>query len=379
VTPRHLAWLLLLSLFAGCSADDRPTTASGDPAQGQDAGQAGDDDATDDGSDADGSDAEPDGDADGSDADGSDAEPDGDDGEPLPSFPLDAVQMRGTHNSYHQAPDFAFDGSHEYTHVPLFQQAQDQGVRVFELDLHNAATDDSIDVYHILAIDPKSTCPNLEDCLRTLREWSDGHPEHVPVIVWFEAKDDTGGAAFENLDKVDEVLRAELGYRLLTPDELQGDAASVHASIMRGWPSLDRVRGRFIFVVLNNDEDIDQYTQGYTTTAGKAMFPRVNADRFESPVAAFAKLGIGEPDVVAAAHAAKLMIATNVCAVNDSDEECEQSRVSAIAQGFHMLKDDLPAPIEGRTYYMALPEGMPVACNPVRAPEDCSAEALEAL
>jgi hypothetical protein len=44
-----------------------------------------------------------------------------------------------------------------------------------------------------------------------------------------------------------------------------------------------------------------------------------------------------------------------------------------------MLKDDLPAPIDGREYYMALPEGNPVACNPVRAPEACTAGELESL
>jgi hypothetical protein len=376
----------------GDAADDGSDSADGADADGSDVGDAdgsdgGDADGSDadgsDGSDADGSDG---GDADGSDADGSDVGDadgsdvgDADDGQPGPTLALDAVQMRGTHNSYHQEPAIAFDASHKYTHLPLDQQLENQGVRVFELDLHNANSDDSIDVYHIVGIDPRSTCPNFEDCLRTLRGWSDAHPTHVPIIVWVELKDDTGGAAFQNADKIDEVLRQELGDKLFTPDELQGSAASLHEAIAGGWPSLDSVRGRIIFIMLNNDEDIDQYTQGYTTTAGKEMFPRVNADRFESPVAAFAKLDVADSDGVNKAHAARLIVGTNVCAVNTDDATCEQHRVSAIAAGFHLLQDDLPAPIAGRSYYMALPEGKPVACNPVRAPEGCTAEALEAL
>jgi hypothetical protein len=293
---------------------------------------------------------------------------------------LDVVQMRGTHNSYHQMPTIAFDASHKYQHLPLDQQLQDQGVRVLELDLHNATTDDSIDVYHIFGIDPRTSCNDFEVCLRTIRGWSEAHPLHVPVIVWFEMKDDTGGPAFKNLDKVDEVLRQEMGDRLLTPDMVKGDAPSLHEAITtRGWPTLDSVRGKFLFIVLNNDEDIDQYTQGYSTLAGKAMFVRVNADRFTSPVATFAKLGVDEADTIRAGHEAKLILGTNVCGINEADEACEQKRVSAIAAGIHLLQDDLPAPISGRNYFMALPEGKPVACNPVRAPQGCTAEALEKL
>jgi hypothetical protein len=96
-------------------------------------------------------------------------------------------------------------------------------------------------------------------------------------------------------------------------------------------------------------------------------------------VAAFAKLGVGDADAIKAAHDNKMIVGTNVCGINDSDETCESNRVSAIASGIHLLQDDLPAPISGRNYFMALPKGKPVACNPVRAPLGCNAEALEKL
>lgn len=316
------------------------------------------------------------------DAGAGDGEPDG--GlVPAPLLTLDHVQMRGTHNSYHLKPPFVFHASHDYSHLPLDRQLDEQGVRVLELDLHRANTDDTIDVYHIkspVPIDDRTTCLNFEECLRTVRGWSDAHPAHVPVIVWVELKDDTGGPKFENLDRIEYDLRTELGERLLTPDDIQGDASSLHEAIVtRGWPTIDSVRGKFLFVILSQDSDIDMYTEGYTTTAGRLLFPRVHRDRFESPVAAFAKLDVGDVEGVQAAHAAKLMVATNVCSIDQNDQVCEGNRVQAISLGFHMLKDDLPAPVSGRNYFMALPDGMPVACNPVRAPAGCTAQALEAL
>jgi hypothetical protein len=311
---------------------------------------------------------------------GGPAEPDAGGSSEPPVLRLDHVQMRGTHNSYHMLPTIAFDASHKYNMLPLDQQFQNQGVRVIELDLHRANTDDSIDVYHIYGIDPRTTCNDFEVCLRTIRGWSEQHPLHVPIVMWVEIKDDTGGPAFDNLDKVDEVLRQELGEHLLTPDALQGDASSLHERITsQGWPSIDSVRGKVMIVVLSSDDDIAKYSQNYSSLAGKAMFVRVNPDRFASSVATFAKLGIGETDNINAAHANKLILGTNVCAINESDDTCEQARVSAIAEGIHLLQDDLPAPLAGRNYYMALPDGKPVACNPVRAPRGCTAEGLEKL
>src|SRR5215212_8040257 len=62
---------------------------------------------------------------------------------PLPTYdyPLDDVlrlnhiQMKGTHNSYHIAPEGAID-DWRYTHAPLDIQLAAQGVRKVELDTH---------------------------------------------------------------------------------------------------------------------------------------------------------------------------------------------------------------------------------------------------
>ena len=50
-----------------------------------------------------------------------------------------------------------------------------------------------------------------------------------------------------------------------------------------------------------------------------------------------------------------------------------------MANGIHMLKDDFPAPIQGKTYWMDLVDGNPARCNPVTAPPECTSAALEDL
>ena len=106
---------------------------------------------------------------------------------------------------------------------------------------------------------------------------------------------------------------------------------------------------------------------------------RADSDQLELPWAAIAKLGIGESDAIATAHAGNLLIATNVCGAGDSDDECFAARQQAMDEGFHMLKDDFPAPVEDREYWLDFPDGSPVRCNPVTAPPECTAEGLEAL
>ena len=95
------------------------------------------------------------------------AEPDGDqDAGPALPLTIEALQVIGTHNSYHIAPAIAFDASHKYTQLPLDQQLAG-GVRGLELDLH-LRSDGVFEIYHISIIDPNTTCSTLSDCLQVV-------------------------------------------------------------------------------------------------------------------------------------------------------------------------------------------------------------------
>ena len=292
------------------------------------------------------------------------------------------MQVKGTHNSYHVRPLVPFDASHDYTHEPLDVQLDAQGVRAFELDVHKGLG--GFEVYHISVIDAVSTCPTLGACLGTIRGWSLAHPAHLPIVVWIEIKDSTGGLPIGAADlyALDDTIRGVLAPdHLFTPDDLQGAHDSPRAALEAdGWPTLAVMRGKILVVLLNVEEaHADDYTSGYTTLAGRAMFARATPAQFTAPWAAIAKLGIGEADAIAEAHAARMLIATNVCGAGEDDATCSAALADAQAAGIHMLKDDFPAPVDGMTYFLDLPDGDPARCNPVTAPPACTSAALEAL
>lgn len=292
------------------------------------------------------------------------------------------MQVKGTHNSYHVRPLVPFDASHDYTHEPLDIQLDAQGVRAFELDVHKGLSD--FEVYHISVIDAVSTCPTLKACLGTIRGWSLAHPAHLPIVVWIEIKDSTGGLPIGagDLDALDDTIRGVLAPdHLFTPDDLQGAHDSPRAALEAdGWPTLAVLRGKILVVLLNVEEPhADDYTSGYTTLAGRAMFARATPAQFTAPWAAIAKLGIDEADAIAEAHAARMLIATNVCGAGEDDATCSAALADAQAAGIHMLKDDFPAPVDGKAYFLDLPDGDPARCNPVTAPAECTSAALEAL
>jgi hypothetical protein len=291
---------------------------------------------------------------------------------------LDHLQVRGSHNSYHVEPSYVFHASHAYTQAPLQTQLEDQGVRTFELDVHRDGQGHR--VYHILLADHETTCNTFLDCLRAIRRWSDCHLDHLPVVIWMEAKDDTGGDPL-HLHVTDGHIRSVFpGNAIITPDEIQGSYPSIHTALAaEGWPTLSQLRGRFLFALIDGGAHRDAYTQGMTTLAGRPMFVRVEPGDFDHPLAAIAKLGATNDADIAAAHAAGLFIAANICNADETDAQCQADLASGIANGVHMLKDDFPAPVVSRTYWLDLPGGNPAVCNPVTAPSFCTPAALENL
>jgi hypothetical protein len=107
------------------------------------------------------------------------------------------------------------------------------------------------------------------------------------------------------------------------------------------------------------------------------MWVNAAADQLTMSWAAITKLDdVTQTDYIANAHAAHLVIGVNVCAVNMSDADCQTRLTSATSSGIHLLQDDLPFPVSGRTYSAKLPGGSP-GCNPVTAPPNCMPNLLE--
>lgn len=287
------------------------------------------------------------------------------------SVPMNGLQVAGTHNSYHVAPIVAFHASHAYTHKPLDQQLAG-GMRALELDVHMRA-DGTFDVYHIAVIDPQVTCSTFEECLRTVATWSSAHPTHAPIFIWIEIKDDTGGSPIDDPAKLEPViLKVFARERLITPGWLKGNFASPRERIMTaGWPRLDDVRGKIMFSIVNRDKRTVAYSHESTSLDDRLMFVSAQPDQFDMPWAVVTEVNPDDPATVTRAQASRLMTVANICAIDMNDDTCGKRLTAAVQIGIHMLKDDLPFAVSGRTYTLKLPNGSP-GCNPVTAPAGCS-------
>lgn len=347
---------------------------------------------------------------------------------------LNQVQVLGTHNSYHiqpapslsflialQDPDLA--ASLEYTHAPLAEELA-VGVRQIELDVfvdpdgglyanplgpivvaaNGLPPGPDFDpearmlapgfkVLHIQDIDFRSTCLLLTDCLETLRAWSDANPGHLPLMVLIEAKDDPipldfsvipipfGPAEFDALDaEIRSVLSAD---RLITPDDVRGDHASLEDAILtEGWPTLRKSRGRMLFALDNGGAKRDTYVAGHPALAGRVLF--TNSAPGE-PEAGFVKLN----NPVGSFEQIQQRVLEGYIVRTRADADTVQARTgdptrrdAALASGAQYVSTDYPAPEAnpfGTGYFVEIPEGAPARCNPLNAPPWCTNDTLEDL
>lgn len=241
---------------------------------------------------------------------------------------LDQLQLVGSHNSYHIAPEgtilfpltlggLAAPGlveglgnplSLQYTHAPLPTQL-DRGIRTFELDVYadpdggrfalprlvelfnvqNPNIPPGLDqpglkVLHIADVDFLTTCVTFQACLGQIRTWSDAHPDHLPIVIDVELKGDgldlpaelgfTPILPFDaaRLDEVDAEIEAAIGDRLIRPDDVRNGAATLRSAITTtGWPTVEASRGK-VLVFMDNEGLRSTYLAGHPSLAGRSMF-----------------------------------------------------------------------------------------------------------
>lgn len=232
------------------------------------------------------------------------------------------AQLRyiGSHNSYkQQLPDAWYQrvealgvptAALHYQHPPLTTQLN-MGLRLLELDiladpkggLYQPAQDvlaltslhalaiPGFKVLHLPDVDMASHCPLLADCLSELASWSRQHPAHAPVLVLINIRERavqptgrtlaTDAISKRPLDAVDGAvpafvqpvrwqaadfaaldaqLRASFGHELLTPAQVRRQGMSLAASIQQfGWPTLESSRGKWLFVLDAELEQLQRY------------------------------------------------------------------------------------------------------------------------
>ena len=305
-------------------------------------------------------------------------------------FPLriNHIQMKGTHNSYHLAPLGPTIRAYEYSHQPLDVQAEEQGVRQFEIDVWWDARG-QLYVYHH-QYDLRSNCITFEDCLKTILKWSNENEKHVPLMIWIEPKewleqgtDITTIIEIQNIvqEIEDEISQYWPREKTITPDDVMDGFESLSEAINeRGWPLLDDSRGKAIFILLASGDIRDSYHEKYPNLNGSLMFTMSVAGTPEAAIFPNTDPIGNEQEIIALVEQGYIVRSRADNAEEGEADSNDTSRLEgAIAVGAHSISTDYPAEVDGIDYWVDIPNGSPVACNPISAPTDCTAERIEKL
>jgi hypothetical protein len=138
-------------------------------------------------------------------------------------------------------------------------------------------------VIHVPDIDFRSNVYTLQQELEILKQWSDAHPNHLPIPVTMNAKDDAAKRpgyvtplkfdkeAFDSWDA--ELLQGLGRERLITPDDVRGHFATLEEAVLsQAWPKLSAVRGKFFFVLDETGVKMNTYIEGHPSLRGRVMF-----------------------------------------------------------------------------------------------------------
>jgi hypothetical protein len=331
----------------------------------------------------------------------------------------------GTHNSYKAAiPDAemaqlrarstraatVLDNSHRSLNEEL-----DDGARQLELDVYydpqggrfadplgprmlGQRLDDAtaaelvqpgFKVMHIPDFDFRSTCARFVVCLQTIKAWSDAHPDHIPILILINAKDDSplgaGGTpiakfdatAFDALDA--EVASVFADQDLITPDQVQAKHATLREAVLKGgWPKLGKARGRVFFALDEAPNKVAIYRGNRRSLEGRRMFVNIEES---SPAAAYITLNEPLKDAkrIRAAVEAGFIVRTRADADTlEARSGQTERREAALASGAQYVSTDYMQPDPRFPGYTArLPNGATTICNPVRAQKECGGRAVK--
>ena len=326
------------------------------------------------------------------------------------------LQTVGSHNSYHlevsprekelRAPVTGVqESSLEYAFPPLGVQFAQQNVRQIELDLlpddtggrfvapavriaaglgplqDPAMYRPGVKVLHIQDADYVTTCPTFVACLSTVKAQSDRAPGHAPFTFLLELKDDPIGNPATWTPTRIAAAEAEIASifprnRILTPDDVRGSRATLNEAVTTtGWPSIDRARGKVLFL-LDNDPGSGaglSYRALHPGARGGLVFPNSTPG---TPEAAFVKRN----DAKKSQAEIRRLVRTGYVVRTRADADTREARANdtstrdaALASGAQWVSTDYPAPGYAdrfqSPYFVSI--GKPARCNPIVAPRGC--------
>ena len=162
--------------------------------------------------------------------------------------------------------------------------------------------------------------------------------------------------------------------QLVTVADVQGDADTLRAAVESdGWPDVDDLRGRFVFLLDDHGAKRDLYRGLHPDTRDRLIF--VDAQPPETD-AAFTVLN----DPVADGERIRELVALGYLVRTRTDADTAEARTgdttrreAAFASGAQLISTDYEREDPRWPGYVTdLPGDGPARCNPVNAPDDCT-------
>ena len=346
---------------------------------------------------------------------------------------INQLQTIGTHNSYKVQPEPdvfaliqafspALAATLQYSHAPLATQLTQERVRQVELDvwadpaggrysshqvnalLGKPVPSSNADLYrpglkvfHVPEVGYRSRYTTFVACLRQIRAWSLANPDHLPLAILVEAKEDPvpdpANLGFAQplpfdaaqLDEIDREIRSVVpASQLITPDTIRGQYPTLEQAVLAGnaWPTVGEARGKLLFL-LDNENKRDLYLQGHPSLRGRVMF---TASSPGQPDAAFIKdndpLGADGLEwqriqgYVAAGYVVRTRADADTIQARTGDTTM---RDAALRSGAQWVSTDYATRLEispfATGYFVEVPGGGVARCNPVNGPFRCTIRA----
>jgi hypothetical protein len=247
---------------------------------------------------------------------------------------MNEIQFIASHNSYRKVttdtvlgflqsvssllPPEMDPAKLDYDHLPLYEQLNQYHMRGLEIDVYYdpnggafsnrfinffvgldtvagiAALDQpGFKVLHIKDVDYNTHFYTFRQALQAIRFWSLSNPDHLPLFVNVETKQDAPGddptlaalgfqpapvydvAAADALDsEIKEVFGENLDG-IFTPDRLRGNYPTLQTAVLnKAWPTLKNSRGKVVFIMEGACKSF--YMQNHPSLTGRAMFVYTN-------------------------------------------------------------------------------------------------------
>lgn len=316
---------------------------------------------------------------------------------------INQLQIIGSHNSYRQhtyLPMYNFvqnisgmlpseydPNGWDYSHLPLPEQFSDYGMRSVELDIYNDPVGGKFNmrranglinepiavgipelqapgmkILHVPDFDYMTNYYTFVSAITAIKNWSDAHPRHIPIIILIESKTDavslpgfilTVPVLFDAsaADAIDAEIKSVFGENLdqvITPDKFRGSYSTLSAAAEdNAWPMLGDARGKIMFVM--EGQAIEPYLAGHPVLEGRAMF--IYSD-VGNPETAFVILNsaVADETEIQQTVAAGYMVRTRSDANTDEARTGDYSGMNAAFEG--------GAQIISTDYYKPDPRGV---------------------